>query len=129
MATNYLIDTSVAIKYLNQTLPVSGNAFIDEFINTDCTISFISEIELQVWTPDNPNDIIVYLELVARANIIGINPDIISETIAIRKNHKLKIADTIIAATALKNDLTLVADNDRDFLRIPLLKYINPKKM
>jgi predicted nucleic acid-binding protein len=123
------IDTSVAIKYLNQTLPAPSIAFIDSFINTDCTISFISEIELQVCNPSNLDDIIVYQQFVSHSDIIGISPGIISETIAIRKNYKLKIADAIIAATALKIDLTLVADNDNDFTRIPLLKYMNPRKL
>ena len=129
MATKHLIDTSIAIKYLNQTLPINGVAFIDGFINTDCTISFISEIELQVWNPPDPNDIIVYEQFVSQSDIIGINSAIISETIAIRKNYKLRIADAIIAATALNFDLTLVADNDNDFLRIPSLKYFNPRKI
>lgn len=84
---------------------------------------------MQVWSPDNPEDIIVYQQFVSQSDIIGINPRIISETIAIRKRYRLKIADAIIAATALKNDLTLVADNDDDFTRIPLLKYINPRKI
>lgn len=129
MATRYLIDTSAAIKYLNQSLPVNGLAFIDTFINTDCTISFISEIELQVWNPADPADTIVYTQFVSQSDIIGISPDIITETIVIRKTYKLKIADAIIAATALKFDLTLVADNDKDFTRVPYLKYINPGKM
>ncbi len=129
MATQYLIDTSAAIKYLNQTLPANGVAFIDAFINTDCTISFISEIELQVWNPSNPADIVIYEHFVLQSNIIGISPEIILATIAIRKNYKLKIADAIIAATALVFDLTLVADNDNDFTRVPLLKYMNPKKI
>ncbi len=91
MAIEYLIDTSVAIKYINQTLPKSGIAFIDAFINADGTISFVSEIELQVWNPANPDDIIVYHEFVLQSHIIGINPGIISETIAIRKNYNQKL--------------------------------------
>jgi predicted nucleic acid-binding protein len=129
MATQYLIDTSVAIKYINLTLPESGIAFIDAFINEDCTISFVSEIELQVWHPPNPDDIIVYKEFVLQSHIININPGIVSETITIRKNHKLKIADAIIAATALTFDITLLADNDNDFEKVPFLKYINPRKL
>lgn len=129
MAAQYLIDTSAAIKYLNQTLTQNGIDFIDSFINNDCTISFISEIELQVWSPPNPDDIIIYAQFVMQADMLGINSEIISQTITIRKNYKLKIADAIIAATALIFDLTLVADNDSDFLKIPSLKYINPTKL
>ncbi|MEJ7681791.1 MAG: hypothetical protein WKG06_28885 [Segetibacter sp.] len=73
MATKYLIDKSAAIKYLNQTLPINGIAFVETFINTDCTIFFISEIELQVWKPDNPEDIFVYQQFVSQSDIIGIN--------------------------------------------------------
>jgi hypothetical protein len=51
MAAQYLIDTSAAIKYLNQTLAPTGIAFIDSFINNDCTISFISEIEFHFCNP------------------------------------------------------------------------------
>lgn len=28
--------------------------------------------------------------------------------------------------TAIVNDLTLIADNDRDFGKVDILKYINP---
>jgi len=129
MAAQYLIDTSAAIKYLNQTLAPAGIAFIDSFINNDCTISFISEIELQVWNPANPDDITVYEQFVLQANVLGINAEIISETIGIRKNYRLKIADAIIAATALVSELTVVADNDSDFSKIPSLQYINPAKL
>lgn len=127
MATQYLIDTSIVIKYLNQTFLLSGINFIDEFIDTNCTISFISEIELQVWNPTNASDIIVYQQFVLQSDVIGINPGIISETISIRKYYNLKIADAIIAATALHYDLTLIADNDNDFKKISILKYLNPR--
>jgi hypothetical protein len=86
MAAGYLIDTSAAIKYLNQTLPANGAAFIDRFINTDCTISFISQIELQVWNPVDPNDILVYQEFVNRSNVVGITSSIISETVFNQKS-------------------------------------------
>jgi predicted nucleic acid-binding protein len=72
---------------------------------------------------------IIYKDFVFQSHIIGINPGIIAETIAIRKNYKLKIADAIIAATALAFDITLVADNDDDFEKVPSLKYINPRKL
>lgn len=34
----------------------------------------------------------------------------------------------MIAATAIIFILTLIADNDKDFSRVPSLKYINPAK-
>lgn len=34
-----------------------------------------------------------------------------------------------MAATAIANELTLVGDNDKDFLKVPLLASFNPRTM
>lgn len=102
---------------------------MDSFIRADCTISVISEIELQVWSPVNPADIIVYKQFVAKAQIIQINAAIVAETINIRKSYRLKIADAIIAAKAIRLNRTLIGDNDSDFSKVPSLQYINPRTM
>jgi predicted nucleic acid-binding protein len=129
MGTEYLMDTSAVIKYLSKTFPEQGISFIDKFINADCTISFITEIELQVWQPLNPDNIAIYQLFVAKSQIIHVNATIIAETIRIRRDCKLKMADAIIAATALAFKRTLVADNDDDFKKVPSLSYINPRHL
>ena|ERR1035438_4041343 len=126
MGKRYLIDTSAVIKYLNDDFPPEGTAYIDKALEDEQVISFISEIELQSWNPTNPKDLIVYLDFVKEAVIISIDPEIIKETIEIRKKQKLKIPDAIIAATAIVNNCTLIADNDKDFKRVPKLIYVNP---
>jgi len=126
MATRYLIDTSAVIKYLNGTISEKGLKFIDAVVDSDCSISFISEVELQVWNPINPDDSLIYNQFVSSSFIYGIDNEIISETIAIRKQSNVKLPDAFIAATAIVNDLTLIADNDKDFIKISGLKYVNP---
>ena len=126
MAERYLIDTSGVIKYLNETFPPSGLAFMDEVVDKECLISFITEIELQVWNPPNPNDIKVYRTFVTQSIVLGISDEIIQETIRIRRSYGLKLPDALLAATVLINDFTLIADNDKDFTRVPELKYVNP---
>jgi predicted nucleic acid-binding protein len=127
MAKGYLIDTSAVIKYLNQTFSAKAILFIDNLIDAESNLSFVTEIELQAWNPVNPADLLVCIQFVQLSNITGIDRPIIDEAINIRKNYKLKIADAIIAATAIVNDLTLLADNDKDFKKIPSLSYLNPK--
>ena len=129
MAERYLIDTSGVIKYLNESFPLAGLMFIDEIIDKESIISFIAEIELQVWNPQDPDDLKIYQSFVSQSTIIGIQDGMIQETIRIRKSYKLKLPDALIAATALINDLILIADNDKDFLLIPELKYINPQRL
>lgn len=91
-------------------------------------ISFISEVELKVWNPLNPDDALIYETFVASSDVIGISASIIEQTISIRKNYRIKLPDAFIAATAIANNLILVSDNDKDFKRMDELKYINPGK-
>lgn len=126
MAKRYLVDTSAVIKYLNETFPEKGLEFMDEVVDGNSAISFISEVELQVWCPINPEDSLIYNQFVASSFIYGIDNEIISETIRIRKQSNVKLPDAFIAATAIINNLTLVADNDKDFQKIKGLDYINP---
>jgi len=128
MAERYLIDTSVVIKYLNASFSVNSLNRLDGIIDQESRISFITEIELQVWNPTDPDDISVYQEFVTSSQIIGIDSNVIRETINIRKQYRIKLPDALIAATALVNDLVLVADNDKDFEKVSNLKYINPAK-
>ena len=121
-----MIDTSAVIKYLNGTLSANGLLFMDKAIANKRIISFISEIELQSWNPDNPDDLKIYQFFISNSTVIGIDNDIIQETIRIRKSVKLKLPDALIAATAIINNLTLIADNDKDFKKVSELNYANP---
>lgn len=127
MGTQYLIDTSAVIKYLNGTLPTKGITFLDDILDQESCISFITEIELQVWNPKNPDDLEIYKNFVDLSRVMGLEQKIIDLTIAIRKNYGLKLPDALIAATALTKKRILIADNDKDFRRVPQLKYVNPK--
>lgn len=48
------------------------------------------------------------------------------KTAEIRKAHRTKLPDAIIAATAIVYDLTLLSRNASDFSSIKGLKLINP---
>ncbi|HZY35094.1 MAG TPA: type II toxin-antitoxin system VapC family toxin [Mucilaginibacter sp.] len=126
MAERFLIDTSAIIKYLNETLSEEGLSFIDKVVERESIISFVTEIELQVWNPRNPGDLKIFQLFVSKSSIVGIDGNIIQETIHIRRSYKIKLPDALIAATAISNGLTLIADNDKDFKQISELKYLNP---
>jgi hypothetical protein len=53
MAEKFLIDTSAVIKYLNETLSEQALSFMDKVVDHERNISFVTEIELQSWNPDN----------------------------------------------------------------------------
>jgi len=126
MGKRYLLDTSTIIKYLNGTLPERGIELLDNLLDEESCISFITEIELQVWNPTNSADLKVYEEFVKYSNILSLTQGIIEETITIRKKYHIKLPDALIAASAIQNKRVLVADNNKDFKKIVGLKVLNP---
>ena len=57
--------------------------------------------------------------------VFELERDIKLKTADIRKTHKIKLPDAIIAATALVHDLTLLTRNVNDFNKIKELNLIN----
>lgn len=128
MEKRFLIDTSAVIKFLNESFPMSSLEFLDEILDDECIISFITQIELLAWEDtDEENEIVK--TFISGSEILGIDQSIIKKTIEIRKKSKIKLPDALIAATAIEFNLTLLADNDKDFKKVEVLglKYINPR--
>ncbi len=129
MGQKYLVDTCAVIKYLENLFPQEAILFMDNVVDEDCKVSFITKIELMVWNPPVPSDIKIIEEFLDGSEIHYINNEIINLTIKIRKETKIKLPDVIIAATAMVNNLVLLSDNDNDFHKVKKmgLKYMNPK--
>ncbi len=128
MGTGFLIDTSAVIKYLNEVFLPEGMERMDAILAQTARISVITRVELLSWNPKHESDLRQYEAFVAEAEVVGLTEEIILRTIIVRKMYRLKLPDAFIAATALLLNATLVADNDRDFLKIPGLNYLNPAR-
>jgi hypothetical protein len=57
---------------------------------------------------------------------IPLDNDVILRCISLRQAGKIKLADAIIAATALEYGVPLITRNEADFRNIPNLTVINP---
>ena len=60
------------------------------------------------------------------STILTLNDDIVEVCIEIRKNHKTKLPDAIIAATAIVYDLVIITRNTSDFSKIKDIQVLNP---
>jgi predicted nucleic acid-binding protein len=89
-------------------------------------ISAITEIELLCWKTANENDLAVLNSFINDSVVFELEKDIKAKTVALRKNHRIKLPDAIIAATAIVNDLTLLTRNVSDFQQISDLSFISP---
>ncbi len=61
------------------------------------------------------------MQYISYCSIIELSEEIVLKVIEIRKKYKIRDFDSIIAATALVHNLSIVT-NDKDFLNIKKLK-------
>jgi predicted nucleic acid-binding protein len=120
----YLLDTNTVIDFCNSKLPENARKLL---AGIEPTISVITQIELFA-SANIPNQEKLNLEDFVGICMVyeSINSDIVNKTIAIRQQHKTKLPDALIAATALVYNLVLITRNIRDFKTIEGLKVIDP---
>lgn len=127
MGIKYIWDTNTVIYYLQQQFPLSAEKFMDDLVNeARPVISVISEIELLCWKSATEKDLEVLHNFIDDVLVIELEQPIKFKTADIRKKHKIKLPDAIIAATSLVYELILVSRNVSDFININGLQLINP---
>ena len=112
------VDTNILLYFLNGDQEV-----IDMISDKDVVISFISELELLSFPRLNNNTEKTIKGLLKNCVIIDINPEIKDLTIELRKKSKLKLPDSIIAATAYYNKLPILTA-DKQFRSLEELDII-----
>jgi predicted nucleic acid-binding protein len=113
MAVKFLLDTNVVIYLL-------GGRLRHALPQGDFGVSVITEIELLSYPALAPDDEAAargFLDAVARHPLTD---SIRDRTIALRRQHRLKLPDALIAATALDTGATLLS-NDQQLLVVPSL--------
>ena len=121
MGTDYLIDTNVVIDFSEGRLPASARAFLSQIIDDQPCISVITKMELLGFSAVSQP----IIDFVEEAVVIALTDDIVAKTIDLRKKHKIKLPDAIIAATALVQGATILSHNTRDFQNIKSLTCID----
>jgi toxin FitB len=122
---NVLLDTNILVYHVAGSPPATE--FVNEVIaDQSFCLSILSVIEFLGWHGHSEQKFLECKELVGLATIFPISGAAAEKTIEIRRSKRIKLADAIIAATALVNKLTLATRNLRDFRGISDLKIINP---
>lgn len=123
--TEYLIDTNVLIyhtKGLQATIDFIGNLIPQHTLN----ISILTKIEFLGWDKHTPDGFEKCKRLIEPANIYPVDEDIANKSIELRRKTNMKLADAVIAATAIIHNLKLATSNVDDFKAIKRLEVINP---
>lgn len=126
MGTPSLLDSNIAIYLIKGGLDKNVEQLLRQVTNLGCNLSVISQIELLGYAFPS-NEVQTKTEsFITNCNIFPLNDKVVAKTIELRRSHKIKLPDAIIAATAMVFDFTLISRNDKDFEYIVGLKYVNP---
>lgn len=125
MAQQYLTDSNAASDYLGKKFPPTGMQFMDTVVDAIPNVSVITKIELLSFVA-SPPIIQLLTDFINDSNLLELTSEVVERTTRLRRKHKLKVPDAIIAATALIYDFTLITHNTSDFKNIRGLRLIEP---
>ena len=118
----YLIDSNIIIY-----ASIPEHKFLREFIKSHSPyVSIISKIEVLGYHNLKNQEKIFLKEFFDTSFLINISDNIVERAIKLRQKKKMTLGDTIIAATALENNLTILTRNVSDFKGISYIKLSNP---
>ena len=116
--TDLFIDTNICIYLLN------GDVVLAELLQgQNLYISIITEIELYAYHSFNSSAGQVLNNFLESVSIINIEEKVKISTIEIRKLAKIKLPDSIIAASAIAHNLPLITA-DKGFKKVQHLDLI-----
>jgi len=122
----YLIDTNIAIDYIGEGLPEKAIHLLDKIIDGEFYISVINTIEILGFSDITEYEEMKFKEFINAAFVLNLDDNTVNNTIKLRRQYKIKLPDSIIAATAIVNELILITRNTKDFEFIKGLELINP---
>jgi len=112
------VDTNICIYLLNDDRIIAD--FLDGY---QIYISFITEIELYAYHSSNPLAKQVLDEFIKAVNVVNIDEAIKHRTIEIRRDFKLKLPDSIIAASAMVEGISFITA-DKGFKKLAELSIV-----
>jgi len=124
-ATECLIDTNILIYH------TTGSEIALDFLTKlsdegSLNISILTKIEFLGWDKHTPEGFEKCKKLIEFANIYSLNEEVADKAIELKRKVNIKLADAVIGATALVNDLKLVTRNVDDFKMLEDLTLMNP---
>jgi toxin FitB len=121
----YLIDTNILVYHTAGSEAISN--FIRDMIARQAfNVSVLTKIEFLGWDKHSPEGFQKCRQLIELANVYLIDDDTAEKTIELKRRAKIKLADAVIAATALVNSFNLVTRNVDDYKAVKELHIFNP---
>ncbi len=99
--------------------------FIQEHSVSVSAISFVEVLGYHLLKKQEKNFLETFFN---NSNIIPLDSSILMQAVKLKQQKKISLGDSLVAATALERDLTLVTHNTIDFSWIKNLSVLDPFK-
>jgi predicted nucleic acid-binding protein len=120
-----LVDTNTLIYHTKGEQ--IATAFLSRLLSQQALhISILTKIEFLGWDKHTPEGFEKCQRLIKTAHVFPVEENISNKAIQIERSLPIRLADSVIAATALLNNLKLATRNKEDFRGIEGLEIINP---
>jgi predicted nucleic acid-binding protein len=114
---DFCADTNFAVYHL------SGHACVRPYLAASLAVSVVSQLELLSKPGMNAAEVEAAELYLETCEVIELTPSIQLLVIALRRQHRLKLPDAIVAATAQWLEIPLLTA-DKDFARITGLDIV-----
>lgn len=118
----FTVDTNIIIYYAAGDEKVV--AFFSKYKEHIFYLPSIVATEFLSYPLVDAHSATIFRLFVQQMTVINLDLQIAELAAGIRKNYKLKLGDSIIAATALSTNSTLLTRNIADFKKVPNLKLL-----
>ena len=119
---SFLLDSNIIIYASKPSYEV-----LREFIKQNVpSVSFVSVIEVLGFNFTSKDERKYLEEFFNNADVHLISTEIIKRATSLRQIRNISLADSIVAATTLENNLTLVTHNTKDFDWIEGIQLLDP---
>ncbi len=120
----YLLDSNIIIYSIEP-----GYQYLRDFLkNQNFCASIISKIEVLGYHKITFDEKENFSKIFNALELLPIDENIIEQFIALRQQKNILLGDSLIAATAIIHNNTLLTANEVDFKWVPNLKVNNPIK-
>ena len=117
-----LIDSNIII-YASKPDGSELRAYLDTIRHYASVITYIESFGYQRLNDEERDQLDGFFR---NTRILPLTQAIAEQAVALRQQRRMRLGDSIIAATALVHGLALVTHNTEDFRRIPGLELLDP---